>query len=182
MLVFLDSLHCIDQHGRAVGGEVDGRRKAPGIAGLGQELLRRGGVVPEIALALAELIEGDGPLLEAGRNGRIHDADSLQRGVHDRRPVDGHGHGPAHADVAEWRLVGAHGKVVHDVGGKLRRLEVGAQSSQVVLDLHPVGAIDGPGVLPADVVLAAEERRHTRRIVFAHEDLDAVDVGRPATK
>src|SRR5262249_50589471 len=60
-----DQLHRIDQHGRPIGGEVDSCREAPGMASLSEELLRLGRVVSEIALALAELIEGDGPLLEA---------------------------------------------------------------------------------------------------------------------
>ena len=48
-----------------------------------------------------------------------------------------------------------------------------------VLDLHPVHPVDGAGILPAEVVLAGEERGHAGGIVLVHDHFDLVDVGLP---
>src|SRR5215813_5521170 len=73
-------------------------------------------------------------------------------------------------------LIHAHRDVVADIAGELERLEVGTLRFERVLDLKPVAACDDPGVLPAEVVLAREERRGSRGVVFVHRHLDAIDI------
>ncbi len=77
------------------------------------------------------------------------------------------------------RLVGAQGDVVDDVGRKVRDLKARPPLLERLDDLHPVGAIDDAGKLPAEVVLAGEEGGRARGVVLVHEELDAVDVGEP---
>ena len=69
--------------------------------------------------------------------------------------------------------------VVDDVGRVLHHLETRPPLLERLGDLHPVGAVDGAGKLPAEVVLAGEEGGGARGVVLVHHELDAVDVGQP---
>ena len=147
------------------------------MAGLGEELLRRGGIVPVVARALAQLVDGDGPLLE----GRGH------RGVHDAYAFDV-------ASTMAWRsmamdmarrtrtslnggLVGAHEMWLITLAGNSAVCSRGRFCLSMSLICTQSDAVDRARELPADVVLAGEECGHARGIVLVHEDLDPVDVG-----
>ena len=178
--VLQDELELVHHDRGAVGRVADGGREAVREARLGEELLGPGRIVLVVLRALAELVDGQRPFLEPQRHRGVQGADALEGGVDDALAVQRHRDRPPHPHVAERRLVGAHVDVAHLVGGVLGRLQPRALLLHHVLELHPVDPVDGARVLPADVVLARDERGHPGGVVLVHRDLDPVDVGQAA--
>src|SRR5438093_10309293 len=173
-----DELGGVDEDRRPVRGEVDGAREAVRIAGLGQETFGLGGVVPVPARAFTELRHRDRPFLERGRHRRVGGAEAFGDGVENALAIDGERHGSPDAHVVEGRPVRPHRDVRHHVVGELHALQPRALLQECVLDLDPVGAVDGAGKLPAEVVLPAEEGGHPGGVVLVDDELDAVDIGK----
>ena len=177
--VLQDELGVVREDRGAVRREADAPGEAARIPGRGQQApcLRR--VVLEVSGALAELSDGQRPLLQRRRHGRIEDAHALLSRVDHALAIDGERNRLTHAEVVEGRPIGAHRYVRLHVAGELRGPELGANPLQRVLDLDPVRAVDRAGELPAQVVLPGEERRHARGVVLVDGELDAID-GRQA--
>src|SRR5437016_5434338 len=125
--VLHDELRVIHDDRRAVRRPADAAGEPVRIAGGRQEAPGFLRIVAEVLRALAELVDGQRPLLQRdGHAGRIGDADALVESVDERLAVEGHGHRLPHAKVAERPLIHAHREVVADVAGELERSEAGA--------------------------------------------------------
>ncbi len=174
--VLEDELRGVHEDRGAVPVEARTGQETVRITGGGEQPLGFSRVVLVILRPLAELVDRERPLLERRGDRGVVDADAFEDGVDQPLAVHGERHRLADTDVGERLLVGPHGDVGHDVGGELGRPEGRALLLEGVLDLDPVRPVDRAGELPAEVVLAGEERRHTGGVVLVDEGLDAVDV------
>ena len=114
--------------------------------------------------------------LSADGNAGFSTPTALEPGIDDPLAIEGQGHGLPHTSVVERRPVGAHGDVRLHVGNELGRFQVWPALAHRVLDLHPVGTVDGARKLPAEIVAARQERRGPRGVVLVDHHLDTVDV------
>ena len=159
-----------------VGREADARREAVRVAGGGEQPLGLRGIVPVVLGALAELPDGQRPLRERGGHRAVDRALPLEHRVDHALAIHRQRDGLPHADVVERRLVRPHVDGVHHVGGIFQGLQIGAALLQRLGDLHPVRPVDRARKLPAEIVLAAEERGDAGGIVLVDEHLHPVDI------
>src|SRR2546428_6726779 len=172
-----DELGGVDENRRPVRREAHRSGEAVRIAGLSQETLGLGRIVPVPLPALTELRHRDRPFLQGGRHRRVGRAGSLGDRVENPLAVEGERHGSPNADVVEGRAVDAHRDVRHHVAGEIFGPQSRALLLERVLDLDPVGAVDRAGELPAEVVFPAEKSGQARCVVLVDDQLDTVDVG-----